>query len=235
MTASLLPVNDVLVEFTDSCLVRIKSRTQAGTSVKTISFDDYCEAILAAKQSLALPGIVEDTLIYPQDPLVSVVQVRKLETGAEWYFLTREATLFDVQYGDTVFRQVGIPKLLFAIKWAKGKAVAVRVVAVKDQTITENTPIYLYPFSNVMSTDGSICFGANRLYDYDFTDPVRLHSLPHMFLSMPNNNDGYHSRNHSGLELRPLFELLESEVFPDDWLRAAGKTYGQWRDGNAFR
>jgi len=222
--------DNVIVTFTDTNMVQIRSTTERGKSTKTVSFEAYCEAILAAQRKEETYGEEVDTPIFPQDPSVSTVQMRKLSTGAEWYFVTREAGPLDLQYYDTVFKQVGIPKLLFAIKLSKNVIQRVAVMATLDRTITDESKLYNYPFSNVNGPTGGICFGGNRLYDYSFDSPLQLHSLPNMFLSMPSNDDNYGTRNASGLLFRPLLEQIEGKDFPTEWLKEAQLTYGEWRD-----
>ena len=222
--------DNLIVEFTNTNMVQIRSTTERGKSVKTVSFNDYCEAIIAAQRQVETYGEEVDTPIFPQDPSVSTVQMRKLSTGAEWYFVTREAGPIDIQYYDTVFKQVGMPKLLFAIKLSKNVIQRVAVIATLDRTITEDSKLYNYPFSNVSGELGGICFGGNRLYDYSFDNPLQLHSMPNMFLSMPNNDDSYGNRNKSGLLFRPLLEEIEGKDFPVEWLNPSKLTYGEWRD-----
>lgn len=222
--------DQITVTFTDTNMVQIRSTTDRGKSVKTVSFEAYCEAIIAAQRKEENYGDEVDTPIFPQNPSVSTIQMRQLTTGAEWYFITREAGPLDLQYHDTAFKQVGIPKLLFAVKLSKNVVQRVAVMATLDRTITEDSKLYNYPFSNVSGETGIICFGGNRLHDYSFDSSLQLHSMPNMFLSMPNNDDNYGTRNESKLAFRPLLEQIEGKDFPTEWLKASKLTYGEWRD-----
>ena len=80
---------------------------------------------------------------------------------------------------------------------------------VKDERLTPNTPLFVYPFSNVYG-NSSICLGNNVLPIYK--NPARLHTLAAYILRFPNNNDMYSSSNNKlDLEYRDLLEQLKGK------------------------
>jgi hypothetical protein len=92
------------------------------------------------------------------------------------------------------------------------------ISAVTDTVVTPDTLIYKYPFTNV-SGIGSVCYGGNNISQIDITSLTALHSIPNMFLAMPNTEHHYRTiPNISGLEIRPLFEQLKDKPFPENWL-----------------
>ena len=187
-------------------------------TVKYITFNDLCNAVLAARddsqvQSLASPLLPKNCIQYIER-----------NNGELAVVMEREAKATDFSYGDKVFKKIGVPKLLFAFRILANTLQEGYVVAVKDNLVSEDTELYHYPFSNVYRS-GSICWG-NKLPTYG--ELRYLQNVPEMFLSMENNNHNYGHINLSGLEYRPLLEVLEGQKFREDWLKSMEIRYGDW-------
>jgi hypothetical protein len=225
----MLPINNIVIEFDEVNAVRIRHKLDfAGTSVKTITFKDLCEAIRAAQREVSKEEVeIIDTPVLPVSNSVQTIQHRKLSNGSEYFLMVRQPGKFDIQYFDDTYKEVGIPKLVFAIKLFKSTIQQMFIVVVKDHTVTEDSQLYYYPFSNVSSYDTKVCFGSNRISELNIDSPIKLHSVIDMFLSMPNNNDSY-GQNLSGLEYRPLLEALNGKNFDNSWLKPMNKTYKEW-------
>jgi hypothetical protein len=127
----------------------------------------------------------------------------------------------DVIFGDkgqTVYKKVGYPAMLFWFSFFNEKAEA-SVVAVKDSIIKASTELYRFPFSNVYQS-GSICWPSlsrNRIQDLH-----QLATLPYLFLGAPKNMDLY--ENIEKINLRELLDSLQNQDFDDEKLVPHGKT-----------
>lgn len=236
-TPAVLPLNNVVAEFLANNMVRIKFCTDKGNQIKVIPFIQYAEMILSAKKEVESDEdkenekiVINDTPIFPAFKNIRIIQFREVDNGSNIFIMSREAGQTEITYFDTKFENVGIPKLLFAIKVVNMVIQMVCVVSVKDEIITENTKIYAYPFSNTSSGDGKICFGGNRISNLPIKNAIDLHSIPDMFLAMPNNDDAYGNKNLSGLEFRPLLENLVGKTFEEQWLKPMNITYKEWFD-----
>lgn len=226
---TLLPPNNQTVEFMSNNTVRIKYHTEKGSTVKTISFNDYCDAIIAARNALPVnltDGPTVDSPIFPVAGNVATVQYREFQSGAKTFVMLRKDDPFDINYRGTIFKQVGLPKMLFAVKLLNNVIQGAAVVCVTDHVVNENSDIYSFPLGNA-SMEGKICFGANRIASFDIKETQMLHSVPNMFLSMEGNDDHY-GKNLSRLAQRPMLNELQGKPFPVEWLKPMGKKYKQW-------
>ena len=222
-----LPLNNVITEFTDNNMVKIKYNTDNGTTIKTITFNEYCKVILASRQeNKKKKDKYEETPVLPGFGYVRTIKYRKYSDGIECIFLSREAASANITYFETEYKNVGIPKLVFMVKMFKKTIQELYVCAVKDEIIADDTQIYYYPFSNVFS-DCRVCFGANNIASLDMASLVNLHSVPSLFLAIPNNDDEY-GNNLSGLDYRPLLKKLQDKPFNDDWLKPMNRTFKKW-------
>lgn len=232
----LLKPNNIVIEIMDNNMVKIKHKGADENTAKRITFKAFAQAIKASEEQRDIASInveIESSPLFPVFILdgVATIQHKKIYPAEyEYFFITRANTPSNIKYYDTVYEKVGMPKLIFCIKMLKNIIQDIYVGAVKDTVITEDTQIYKYPFSNVFS-DTRICFGGNRISKFDIKNPVMLHSMPDLFLSMENNNDSYGHANNSGKDYRVLLEELQSNTFNNDWLIPLNKTYGDWFKG----
>lgn len=217
------PEEVLRVTFTNNNMVKVTLFREKVTETKYITFEDFAGAVLSARESVN-ETVQFKTPILPKN----CVQYIELSNNSYVIVLKREKGNIDMIYGNRVFKQVGIPTLLFAFKLYQNTLHAGYVVAIKDtKFITRNTKLYHYPFSNVYNFSHSICWGSNKLPTFD--EVAYTQNIPDMFLSMPNSNHNY-GKNLSGLEYRPLLEALEGNSFNEDWLLDASQTYGEWID-----
>ena len=221
--SEILPLNDITIKFLSNNTVQVLHEGDLGKKTKIITFDEFVSSILAAKDESDVQTSV-DTPVLPVTKNIGTLQHRKLSSGSEIIILVRDAGQFDINYFGDMFKNCGIPKLLFAIKKLNNVIQAVFVAAVKDYIVSEESKIFCYPFSNAgYTSSGKICYGANRISQIDIQSTVMLHSVPDMFLSMENNNDAY-GQNLSGLQYRPLLENLIDKPFNEDWLKPMGES-----------
>ena len=128
-----------------------------------------------------------------------------------WYYIRYPELHADFTYAGTEYLDFPIPRLLFGFKYMpeNGKVAESRVFVMKDEKPKPETPLFVYPFSNV-SGDGRICIGNNALPVYK--SPARLGTLASYILRIPNNNDHYSSgHNKLNLEYRDLLEQMKGK------------------------
>ena len=144
------------------------------------------------------------------------------------YYYVRYPELYaDFSYYRTEYLGFPIPRLVFCFKYLPHdrKVAEVSLCVVRDERLTQDTPTYRYPFSN-LHRNLSVCLGNNALPVYK--DPARLHTLAAYILRMPNNDDLYSEQNnqlHAGF--RDLLEQMKNKTpshYYTDVLVADGQT-----------
>lgn len=112
----------------------------------------------------------------------------------------------DITYMSTTYEHFPLPRLLFGFKLENsGRISAVNLGVPALGKLTEKTPMFCYPFSNVYRF--SLCVGANSLPHIPAL--YSLQNLPHYILSLPDNDDRFNTQhNRLGLGHRDLMEHL---------------------------
>jgi hypothetical protein len=172
-----------------------------------------------------------DSGFLPENCL-SVSVTAKIKTFFVWHPLLRT----DYTYHKTVYERFPIPRTVFGFDVANdGRVTKCKVAVVADEKPGPDTKIYEWPFSNVYG-DGSVCVGAaNNLPAYKNTRA--LSSLPHLILSLPNNDHNYsRAKNRLRADCRELLEHMKDKE-PSHWYELAlipreGKTLRDFIDGN---
>ena len=116
----------------------------------------------------------------------------------------------DVIYGDTEYPDFPLPRLVFSLRvLSDGKVADCSMGVVADETPTENTPMYFYPFSNVYD-DERVCTGNNVLPRYRKLTAIK--NFPRYLLGLPDNDDMFTSaHNRLGLDHKALLEHLKDK------------------------
>lgn len=131
-----------------------------------------------------------------------------------------------IHYNDKVYENFPIPRLVFGINLlSTGRVADCSLGVIADEKPTPNTPMYLYPFSNVY--DGfRVCTGNNVLPRYKST--AKLKNFPSYLLGIPDNDDYYDpGNNRKGMLHGELLEHLkdkEPAYYYSDILKPSGKT-----------
>lgn len=115
----------------------------------------------------------------------------------------------DVDYMGTIYPHFPLPRLVFKFEHLKGHRIRqCWMGAVGEGMLTPDSPMYVYPFSNVNGF--RLCTGNNVLPKCE--QLYTLGSVPYYILGMPNNNDYFHLENNkAGLQQRDLMELLKDK------------------------
>lgn len=133
------------------------------------------------------------------------------------------AKIRGVKYYNNTYR-IPNPNTLFIYDVKRGVVCSKLCFAVKDETITDETILYHYPFGNV-GEYGSMCYGNIKLPDV--TNMSAIDELVELFLSGDVNDDLYTtSKTTKNCKQFELYEFLEGKKkFPDKILCPV-KAYG---------
>lgn len=203
--------------------IRLECCEDGVTAYKEISETVFYECV---KNSFKGEGV--DSGLLPQ----GCFHVHISPDGSRAYCLRHPELYADISYYGTEFRRFPLPRLVFGFQMGKeGKVYYCRLGVIQDETPTERTPMYLYPFSNVGGF--SLCTGNNALPTYK--SPHALATLPYFLLSLPNNNDSF-SRKHNrlGFDHRELLNHLKNKepaYYYTDVLVPSGKTLHDFMTG----
>lgn len=224
------------IEITEDRLCKVTTINDLGVKInKYVDFKTVIDLLISSSEDNE--DLCEDfsstiSDILPGDNLISTIQVKELpKSNSKWYVLLREqqpinmklVTNSDGEKIENIYKNVAMPKTLFAIKVCNSKCVSLRIGCVKEGLIKESTEIYKYPYSNVFDTQ-SVCLGGNMINDFLLNDLSNIVMIPEMFLTMPNNRDGYSGSNISGLKYEELLECFEESKFDNDILNKSYNT-----------
>ena len=128
-----------------------------------------------------------------------------LTTAERYYVIWNPELRADITYGATEYQNFPLPRLVFGLRvLGNGKVAECSMGVVADETPTEETQMFYYPFSNVYS-DGRVCVGNNVMPRYKKLTAMK--NFPRYLLGLPDNDDMF-DREHNRLKLGHL-ELLE--------------------------
>lgn len=115
----------------------------------------------------------------------------------------------DITYMSTTYEHFPLPRLLFGFRLeSSGRISAVNLGVPALGKLTEKTPMFCYPFSNVNRF--LLCTGANSLPRIPVLQS--LQNLPGFIVSLPDNDDYFHEQyNRLGLGHRDLLEHLRDK------------------------
>lgn len=164
---------------------------------------------------LQTPLLPRGTLLYQQTSL------------GERVVMVVEPMVAPVRLGKAVIENVHFPRLIFSFSIRQNRVVMVRLVAVKDREINENTPLYRYPYSNVYE-DTHVCWSELPIQIQQMSE---LSRIPYRWFGSENTFCLYGNNNLSGLEYRAYLESNQSdkrEGFNEDTLMPLNLTFGEW-------
>lgn len=226
---------NINIDETDLC----KITTEDEFGIKKNRYIEYSELInllVAAqteqkKEDINKTAILSDIL--PGDSFISCVQVKELPTiNSKWYILLRQQKKTDFKLGignnEKLFKDVNMPKMIFAVKVCNDKAVSLKITCIKNNEIfiKENTKLYAYPFSNVYG-GGNVCLGGNSISDFYLEDLSNIVLIPEMFLAMNNSSHAYSHK--SNMNYEELLIWLQTNEFNDDLFRESSfKSYNDF-------
>ena len=163
------------------------------------------ESLLACIDKSLLRGGISSGLL-PRNCLSFIAH----DDGSKHVCLLHPESMADITYYGSPYPNLPIPQMIFGFGiTSEGSISKCRLGVVGNENhLKPATPLYVYPFSNVSSTN--LCIGNNTLPRVKSLHT--LSSLPYHILSMDNNNDHFRpSNNKLGLEMRDLLEQLRDK------------------------
>lgn len=209
--------NDLLIRISpDDMRIQVESTCDGVTAFKEISPDSFFECI---KSSITKDAVSSGFL--PRNCFSISVNA----DGTKNYCIWHPELYADISYFGTEYPHFPLPRLVFGFRVSDvGKILNCRLGVVKDEPLKEDTPMYVYPFSNVAGF--SLCIGNNALPIYKKAHT--LATLPGFLLRLPNNNDRFNAKdNKLHLQYRELLEHLKKKdpaYYYTDVLIENGKT-----------
>jgi len=145
---------------------------------------------------------------------------RGLERRDVAFFVVEKAR-FDYNYVGQVFKDVGMPKMLFAFETQGDRLVDSHLYCIKDCIVTDDTVLCWFPFANVSD---SICWGDFGAVQAD--QIFKLRGLPYQFISLEHNDHLFGAnKNSQGLLQRPLLDSMKERDFDDSLLVSAHMSF----------
>jgi hypothetical protein len=158
-------------------------------------------------QSAEIDDLIYQTPVLPKN----CIYCAELYNGAVCVVMEREKCRRDLKYHNTLFKEVGFPKLVFGVVVKNGEIIKTMLCAATDYLIKPESQLYLYPFSNVYRHNLEICWGTYQMHS--ITEPYQVSSLLDVFLSLEMND---HLYPHTGNKpFRELLQDLEGKDFDD--------------------
>lgn len=130
------------------------------------------------------------------------------------YWIEVPKNQWDITFYGNPFEKVGFPRMLFRYTLLDNRIINVHVFALREeQEITEDMPLYHFPYSNVHSS-GMVCTGSVAYPNIQ--SPRQLESFHALFFGSDFNHDlsNYSSNEFVG----ERFKRMEQQVFNDDEL-----------------
>jgi hypothetical protein len=217
--SGLIESDEIVIRIKDDGTVSVEEYNGGVKSYKTITPD----SLLACIESSMHRGGVTSGLL-PKGCLSFTAH----DSGNIDITLQHMEDKSDVSYFKSEYKGFPLPRLIFGYSITdEGRINNCRLgVACNSGNLKPETPMFAYPFSNVLGT--RLCIGNNSLPTVKSLHT--LGSLSYHILSMDNNNDHFSaSNNKPGLEMRDLLELLKDKpqsYYYEHILIPSGQTLG---------
>ena len=227
-------MSKVVIEVNDNNYCKVIYENDNGAkSIKRLPYDTVVNLMVTSslEQEIQEEHEMNVSEIFPGDSIISTIQTKEIASqSSKWFILLREQVPVDIILGPKKYKQVAMPKTIYAVKVCNDRCVSLKICCIKDSPIIDNnTTIYRYPYSNVFDTR-NVCLGSNILNDFDLNGTRNICMIPEMFLAMKNNHDGYSGSNKSSMNYEDLLEVFEGAKFDENILveSYSTKTYGDF-------
>lgn len=160
---------------------------------------------------------------------VQVIQSKYIDTDNAIHILAVDKVQAYTILKNENIGEIGYPKLLFAVYVMNNRVTSLKIVAVKDKEIVEDTQLYEYPYTNVSGKQGCVCLGGNK-FDGDVYKNDYLYKVPMLFYSMPNSFHSFSpAKNKGGYDCKELMLLMKDKEFNDSLLvEKENYKYSEW-------
>ncbi|MFR3912677.1 MAG: hypothetical protein ACLTYB_16320, partial [Clostridium paraputrificum] len=172
----------------DTNTVTIYEEVEYCKKAREIGINDFISSVLAAKEKSEDKRII--TLLSKELYGCKLIQSIIINKKTSIYILDMPKHRDNMPLYKRFYTNIGVPHLIFAVYVTNNRMTRLKVKALKDEVINEDTKLYRYPFSNVSGSVGNVCLGANDLGKGILINNS-LYKVPSQFFSMPNNFDSY--------------------------------------------
>lgn len=139
---------------------------------------------------------------------------------------------WDIRYGvEDEFFNIGFPRMVLQYLVVPSnkkhlKISEMRIYAVKDdrKPITDETPLFTFPYPNVGKTNAIVCWGQNARMEIESLNELERAFL--WFVSAPFNEDHGVRTTHGYSNFRRLIETIKDTPFNDEWLMPSQNSFG---------
>lgn len=212
--------------------IKVLSDIDGVSNIKYINTEDLITLLKSAqlneKRSRVKSVKKWETGILPSSNDVTMLYVGETYEGNKKVIFKKEACNHDFVVYENTYEKIGLPIMIFSLTITPNNKISFgEVYCTKESFITEETELYKYPFPNVSSSNGSICFGGNtRIKALEVNNLYDLHSFPSKFFTMPTTHE-FSTKYDSNLALRPFLESLQNKPFDNYYLIPSGKKFKQ--------
>jgi len=213
--------NELIIRIKQDGSVSVEEIKDGVTSYKDITPDSLLDCI---NKSILRGGVSSGLL--PKGCL----SFNTYDNGERDVVILHPENRADISYMGTMYKDFPLPQLVFGFCISEEGRISKCSLGVIDNkgNPKPNTPMFIYPFSNV--SNNHLCIGNNSLPKIQSLHT--LGSLTYFILSMDNNNDHFSpSNNKLGLEMGGLLELLKDKqqsCYYENILMPSGKTLGDF-------
>ena len=199
--------------------------------IKEITFDDLINCLIQAKIQEDGQDITHEYkdsgVLGNSDNVNTIRYFTEEKTQTKIYVMHRKNNIVNINYYDTVYKNIHLPDILFAAKIVNNKFVSSYVCCVKKtNVIEEGTKLYRFPLSNVYA-DTRVCWGANKVFSFNIQTIRDINKLPYIFLTAPYNDDMYACGNN--MPFRKLMEKIQKENnFDESILEPLNMNFENW-------
>lgn len=188
--------DEVVLHIREDNTIQVEIREKGTVRTKLVNIDALLDCLTDS-----MGGIQIQTGVLPNN-IVSL----SINEDSRYAVVEFPDAYADITYMSTTYEHFPLPRLLFGFHLEKnGRISAVNLGVPALGKLTEKTPMFCYPFSNVYRF--SLCVGANSLPHIPAL--YSLQNLPHYILSLPDNDDRFNTQhNRLGLGHRDLMEHL---------------------------
>lgn len=192
---------DVLLHIFEDGNVHVEITEGVKVTTKSIAVDTLVNCIKSSLRST----IIQSGLL-PRNVVATTFSTDGSYRRVVVELTSERAT---VTYEKTEYENFPLPRMLFAFRVAQsGRVYDVQVAVCGMGKLSEKTPVYYYPFSNVRGFN--MCTGGNPLPKIESLS--QLENLPDFIVSLPDNDDYYREENNRlNLGHRDLLEHLHDK------------------------
>ena len=191
--------DEVLLHIREDNTIQVEIRDEGAVRTKLVDIDALLDCLTES-----MGGIQIQTGVLPNN-IISL----SINEDSRYAVVEFPDEYADITYMSTTYEHFPLPRLLFGFHLeSSGRISAVRLGVPALGKLTDKTPMFCYPFSNVNGF--SLCVGANSLPHIPTLQS--LQNLPHYILSLPDNDDNFLAQhNRLGLGHRDLLEHLRDK------------------------